>query len=265
MPAIISSADGTVVLPVVPGTDVTALDVTYTVTAGSSVSVTGPADYTDPVTVTVTAADGTTRDWTVRAVQMRSPVLPGLYADPNIAVFDGVYHIYATSDGYPGWGGQEFYVWSSTDLVEWTRSTEPILTLDGADGDVPWAVGNAWAPTIIERDGKFYFYFSGHNAALNRKTIGVAVADSPTGPFAAQPEAMITNGEDVRSGQAIDPAAFRDPETASTTCSGATATRCSPSWRTTWSPSSPAAPAPWRDCRTTGRARSSSTATGRTT
>lgn len=213
VPAIISSADGTVVLPVVPGTDVTALDVTYTVAAGSSVSVTGPADYTDPVTVTVTAADGTTRDWTVSAVQMRSPVLPGRYADPNIAVFDGVYHIYATSDGYPGWGGQEFYVWSSTDLVGWTRSTEPILTLDGADGDVPWAVGNAWAPTIIERDGKFYFYFSGHNAALNRKTIGVAVADSPTGPFTAQPEAMITNGEDVRSGQAIDPAAFRDPET----------------------------------------------------
>ena len=73
--------------------------------------------------------------------------------------------------------------------------------------------GNAWAPTIIERDGKYYFYFSGHNATLNRKTIGVAVADSPTGPFTAQPQAMILNNETVTSGQAIDPAAFRDPVT----------------------------------------------------
>ncbi len=76
---------------------------------------------------------------------------------------------------------------------------------------MPWATGNAWAPTIIERDGKYYFYFSGHNPTVNRKTIGVAVADSPEGPFVAQPTAMITNGEAVKSGQAIDPAAFRDP------------------------------------------------------
>ena len=78
---------------------------------------------------------------------------------------------------------------------------------------MPWATGNAWAPTIIERDGKYYFYFSGHNAALNRKTIGVAVADSPEGPFTAEPDAMILNNEAVTSGQAIDPAAFKDPPT----------------------------------------------------
>ena len=76
---------------------------------------------------------------------------------------------------------------------------------------MPWATGNAWAPTIIERDGKYYFYFSGHNPTYNRKTIGVAVADSPEGPFTAQPTAMILNNEAVTSGQAIDPAAFKDP------------------------------------------------------
>ena len=73
----------------------------------------------------------------VTAVEMRSPVLPGLYADPNIAVFDGTYYIYATTDGTPGWGGKDFYVWSSPDLETWTRSEEPFLTLDGADGDTP--------------------------------------------------------------------------------------------------------------------------------
>jgi beta-xylosidase len=211
--AMIDATAGTVTLPVEPGTDLTSLDPTYTVGAGSTVSPTGPQDYSSPVPVTVTAPGGATRTWTVTAVEMRSPVLPGLYADPNIAEFDGTYYIYATTDGVAGWGGKDFYVWKSTDLAHWTRSAQPILTLDGANGNVPWASGNAWAPTIIERDGKYYFYFSGHNPTYNRKTIGVAVADSPEGPFTAQPTAMILNNESVTSGQAIDPAAFRDPAT----------------------------------------------------
>jgi beta-xylosidase len=211
VPAIIDAAAGRITLPVQPGTDLTTLDPAYAVVTGASVSPDGPADYSSPVELTVTNGQAS-RVWTVKAVEMRSPVLPGLYADPNIAVFDGTYYIYATTDGTPGWGGKDFYVWSSPDLATWTRSEDPILTLDGANGDVPWASGNAWAPTIIERGGTYYFYFSGHNTALNRKTIGVAVADSPTGPFTAQPQAMILNNEAVTSGQAIDPAAFRDPQ-----------------------------------------------------
>ncbi|MEJ2417296.1 MAG: family 43 glycosylhydrolase [Exilibacterium sp.] len=121
--------------------------------------------------------------------------------------------MYATSDGYSGWGGKDFYVWSSTNLVDWSRSEQPFLTLDGDKGNVPWATGNAWAPTIIERDGYYYFYFSGHNPTYDRKTIGVAIAEHPEGPFTAQATAMITNSEEVTTGQAIDPAAFKDPVT----------------------------------------------------
>lgn len=142
-----------------------------------------------------------------------SPVLPGYYADPNIAVFGDKYYIYATTDGYAGWGGNVFYVWSSPDLVQWTRSAEPFLTLNGTSGNVPWATGNAWAPTIIERNGKYYFYFSGNNPTYDRKTIGAAIADSPDGPFTAQPTAMILNNGAVTTGQAIDPAVFEDPTT----------------------------------------------------
>ncbi|KAI4650404.1 hypothetical protein J4E93_002760 [Alternaria ventricosa] len=142
-----------------------------------------------------------------------SPVLPGLYADPNIAVFGDNYYIYATTDGFPGWGGNVFYVWKSPDLVSWTRSAEPFLTLNGTSGNVPWANGNAWAPTIIEKDSKYFFYFSGNNPKYDRKTIGVAVADAPEGPFTAQAEAMILNEGNVTTGQAIDPAVFEDPTT----------------------------------------------------
>ncbi|EMR62709.1 putative endo- -beta-xylanase protein [Eutypa lata UCREL1] len=140
-----------------------------------------------------------------------SPALPGYYADPNIAVFGETYYIYATTDGIPNWGGNEFYVWKSDDLVQWTRADKPFLTLDGKNGNVPWATGNAWAPTVIERDGQFYFYFSGNNPTYDRKTIGAAVADSPEGPFTAEPTAMILNNEAITTNQAIDPAAFQDP------------------------------------------------------
>ena len=45
-----------------------------------------------------------------------------------------------------------------------------------------WAIGDAWAGQAIERNGKFYWYVpvkhqNGSNA------IGVAVSNSPTGPF----------------------------------------------------------------------------------
>ncbi|MEU4362459.1 family 43 glycosylhydrolase [Promicromonospora sp. NPDC023987] len=215
VPAVIDAATSTVTLPVTPGTDRTALEPAFEVVSTSTVSPepTGPIDLSAPRTFTVTAQDGATRAWTVRAVEMRSPVLPGLYADPNIAKFGDYYYLYVTTDGVAGWGGKDFYVWKSKDLADWERSDEPFLTLDGENGNVPWASGNAWAPTIIERDGKYYFYFSGHNPRYDRKTIGVAVADSPEGPFTAQPEAMILNNEAVTSGQAIDPAAFEDPET----------------------------------------------------
>ncbi len=150
------------VLPVNRGTDLTALAPTFTTVAGVTVS---PAsgttvDLTSPVTYTLTTGDGETVTWTIEAREMKSPMLPGLYADPNIAVFGDTYYIYATSDGFAGWGGKEFYVWKSKNLVDWERSEEPFLTLDGENGNVPWATGNAWAPTIIERDGKYYFYFS---------------------------------------------------------------------------------------------------------
>ncbi|KAI8934665.1 hypothetical protein NX059_008357 [Plenodomus lindquistii] len=142
-----------------------------------------------------------------------NPVLPDFYADPNAVIFGDTYYIYATTDGFPGWGGQVFYTWQSKDLVNWSRGETPFLTLNGTSGNVPWAAGNAWAPTITERDGKYYFYFSGNNPALDRKTIGVASASCPDGPFTAEPTPMITNNERLTTNQAIDPDAFLDPQT----------------------------------------------------
>ncbi|RBR10220.1 uncharacterized protein FIESC28_09606 [Fusarium coffeatum] len=145
-----------------------------------------------------------------------SPVLAGLWADPNIAVVNNTYYLFVTTDGFEGWGGNEFYWWKSPDLVSWTKSEKPFLVLDGENGNVPWATGNAWAPGFAERDGKFYFYHSGNNPSVKegQKSIGVAVADHPEGPWTAQSKPMIkgTSDEPIVSNQAIDPAAFQDPE-----------------------------------------------------
>ncbi|MEV4777153.1 family 43 glycosylhydrolase [Microbacterium sp. LWH12-1.2] len=140
------------------------------------------------------------------------PALPGLWADPNIAEFDGRFYIYATTDGVPEWGATEYYAWWSDDLREWSRTADPILIL-APDGDVPWASGKAWAPTIMRRGEKYFFYFCGFAPALGDHAIGVAVADDPLGPFLAEREPIVTNTEEVRVGHAIDPATFADPVT----------------------------------------------------
>lgn len=144
-------------------------------------------------------------------VRAHSPVLPGLWADPNIAVFGQEYYLFTTQDGFPSWSGQQFFVWKSSDLVDWTRGDDAILTLNGTSGNVPWSDGSAWAPTIAEKDGKYYFYFSGNNPTFGYKTIGAAVADRPEGPYTAQATAMINNTEALKANQAIDPYAFHDP------------------------------------------------------
>ncbi|RSM88669.1 beta-xylosidase [Kibdelosporangium aridum] len=202
VPAIIDPAAGTVVLPVKPGTDMRRLAPTFELAQGASIRP-GSGQYVDlskPVSYRVIAPRGNTRVWTVSAREMRSPLPPGLNADPNIAVFGDTYYMYATTDGFPNWGSTTFKVWSSKDLVNWTDHG---VALDLGPG-VSWADKNAWAPAIAYRNGKYYFYFCAE------AKIGVAVSDSPTGPFVDSGQPLISRNPD--SGQAIDPAVFTDDD-----------------------------------------------------
>lgn len=142
-----------------------------------------------------------------------NPILPGFHADPEILYAEktGKFYIYSTTDGTPGWGGHYFTVFSSDNLSDW--NDEGIM-LDLKGDQVTWAVGNAWAPAIIERKVgdayKYFFYFSGHNQKLNRKTIGVAMADDPVGPFRDLGHPIVTDSP-VGHGQQIDVDVFHDP------------------------------------------------------
>lgn len=143
-----------------------------------------------------------------------NPVLQGFHADPEILYSHQTkkYYIYSTTDGQPGWGGWYFSVFSSDNLKDW--KDEGVM-LDLKSDQVAWADGNAWAPCIEEKmvDGKYYkyfFYFSGNPVAGGGKQIGVAVADSPIGPFKDLGHPIITESP-VGHGQQIDVDVFTDP------------------------------------------------------
>ena len=72
----------------------------------------------------------------------------------------------------------EWRVYSTSDMVNWTDHGSP-LDLSSFE----WADDRAWASQTIERDGKFYWYICAHSKISKGMAIGVAVADSPTGPF----------------------------------------------------------------------------------
>nr|WP_286259802.1 family 43 glycosylhydrolase [Streptomyces graminofaciens] len=201
--AMVDHTSSKVVLPLRPEAELDTLAPEFTVAAGARISPPSgtPRDFRTPLPYTVTATDGTSRTWTVEAAHMRGPLLPGLHADPNIQEFGGRYYVYPTTDGVEHWGSTTFKVYSSDDLVSW-QDHGVVLDLET---DVDWADGYAWAPAAGERDGRYYFYFCAD------QQIGVAVADSPTGPFRDALGRPLIARDDY-DGQMIDPAVFKDDD-----------------------------------------------------
>lgn len=142
-----------------------------------------------------------------------NPVLPGFHADPEILYSQKTkkYYIYSTTDGQPGWGGWYFTAFSSDDLRTWE---EEGIVLDLKSDQVPWANGNAWAPCVEEKlikgTYKYFFYYSGNPVKGGGKQIGVAVGDSPVGPFTDLGYPIVTDSP-AGGGQQIDVDVFTDP------------------------------------------------------
>lgn len=202
----------TIFLPVERGTDLTAFDPQFYGDIGCVVTPVGVQDFSKGA-VTYTFTNGTAQtSYEVSVVEEGNPVLPDFHADPEVLFSQktGRFYVYPTTDGYEGWGGYSFDVFSSADLVNFTNEGT-ILNLQTGK-DVAWSSGNAWAPCIEEKwmNGKwrYFFFFSGQNRTLNKKTLGVAVADNPTGPFTAHPTPLFTESQ---AGQMIDSDVFTDP------------------------------------------------------
>lgn len=189
------------------------------------------------------------------ASQGKNPVIDGYYADPDIDWFDCRFWIYPTTDGtidYADpdgwWGAKTFKAFSSENMVDWKdegvildvaadTAEEAGLNENGVQiAYSPWSSSHAWAPSIEKVGNMYYFYYVAEikeeeeylqkYAVKNVdgkwgdiKAIGVAYANSPTGPFTALEEPLlyprllkekyITDG-DIPS--VIDPSIFIDDD-----------------------------------------------------
>ena len=127
-------------------------------------------------------------------------------SDPAPMVHDGTMYVYTghDEDGADFFWMQEWRVYSTQDMVNWTDHGSP-LALESFS----WADDRAWASQTIERDGKFYWYICAHSKLSGGMAIGVAIGDSPTGPFKdALGKPLFENG----SWDHIDPTVFIDDD-----------------------------------------------------
>lgn len=107
-----------------------------------------------------------------------------MYAgDPAAMVEGDTVYIYAGHDTSTGdsYVMPEWVCYSSKDMENWTYHGKIMLATD-----VSWRNDNnsAWASQVIKHNGKYYLYFcTWDKTSSGKQSIGVAVADSPTGPF----------------------------------------------------------------------------------
>ena len=146
----------------------------------------------------------------------QNPIIRNQYsADPSARVFGDRVYVYPSHDilalegkGRKDWFCMEdYHVFSSDNLIDWTDHGMIV-----EQNKVPWVRPESysmWAPDCIERNGKYYFYFPSipkDTTSIGRGfTIGVAVADKPTGPF-------IPESNPIKGVKGIDPNVFIDKD-----------------------------------------------------
>lgn len=158
----------------------------------------------------------------------------GWYADPEIRVFAGQYWIYPTSSdpSTPVQPAETFNTqqrklreghvihpvyllhtsldaFSSPDLQHWTRHPHVLEVKN-----IPWAAYGVWAPSAIHLNGLYYLFFAANDiqkADTFPGGIGVAVSDTPDGPFTDLTGKPLV-GEFHNGAQPIDPMVYQDTD-----------------------------------------------------
>jgi beta-xylosidase len=120
-----------------------------------------------------------------------NPIVEGWYADPEVVIYDNKFWIFPTFSAK--FEDQVYFdAFSSDDLVTWEKHSR---ILDSSM--VKWVKEALWAPSPIEKDGKYFLFFSANDiqSPFSRwwnpekdvegevGGIGIAVADQPQGPY----------------------------------------------------------------------------------
>ncbi|KAL2064248.1 hypothetical protein VTL71DRAFT_4742 [Oculimacula yallundae] len=121
-------------------------------------------------------------------------------ADPAPLVYND--RVYAfldhDNDGANTFVMTEWRLFSTADMANWQDHGSPASLKTFS-----WANANAWAPQVIQRNGKFYMYAPMRHTS-GQMSIGVAVSDTITGPYRdALGKPLVQNNE-------IDPTVWID-------------------------------------------------------
>lgn len=142
--------------------------------------------------------------------KQKEPLVTHIYtADPSAHVFNGKIYVYPSHD-------LEHDGEDNDEGDEYQMEDYHILSMDNVDApcidngealnmrDVPWVSKQMWAPDCAEKNGKYYLYFPARDKDL-RFHIGVAISDSPVGPFKPEPDY-------IKGSFSIDPAVLVDDD-----------------------------------------------------
>lgn len=139
----------------------------------------------------------------------QNPIINHMYtADPSARVFGDTLWIYPSHDKDDAltFSMEDYHAFSTTDMVNWTDNGVVFNPIK----QTKWAKEAAWAPDCVERNGKYYLYYP-----TDKKHIGVAVSDSPKGPFVdplGHPLISIDSPGVVCDRDFIDPCCFIDDD-----------------------------------------------------
>ena len=141
--------------------------------------------------------------WTAVATAQNPIIRDQFTADPTARVFNNKVYLYPSHDIVPPQGQrqdwfcmEDYHVFSSENLTDWTDHGVIV-----SQNEVPWVRPDSysmWAPDCVERNGKYYFYFPSTPKEGRGFGVGVAIADSPEGPF-------VPESEPIKGINGIDP------------------------------------------------------------
>lgn len=139
---------------------------------------------------------------------IHNPIVPGWYADPEARSYEGEYWIYVTRSFTRYEDQMNLDAFHSADLVHWEKC-EGIIDMSG----FPHIWRAVWAPTIIEKGGRYYLIFASNDIQSDEAEGGleIAVSDSPAGPFRAYLGHPLID-RFIHGAQPIDAHLFRDDD-----------------------------------------------------
>lgn len=147
-----------------------------------------------------------------------NPIIQTIFtADPAPVVHEGTLYLYTGHDEDDAPNNKylmrDYRCFSTTDMVNWTDHGAVLDIREVFD----WSGGDANAAQCIFRNGKFYYYVSTGNAkGPGGVALGVAVSESPAGPFKdAIGHALVTNNQTTyarHSWDDLDPTVFIDDD-----------------------------------------------------